>query len=54
MGEGWEWADTAHPVLSASLIGVLLGISFEEKAPLLKKFENPFTGEMSRMRPRLV
>lgn len=46
----WEWANTVHAVLSASFIGVSLGISFEEKFPLLKKL----SGQRSRRRPRVV
>lgn len=30
------------------------GLSLKEKAPRLEKFENPFTGQVSRMRPNAV
>lgn len=47
-------AGTAHPVFSALFIGVSCETSFEEKAPLLERFENPFADQMSRMKPRVV
>lgn len=54
-GRVWKGQAQQHAVLSASFFGVSPGISFEEKAARLKrKFEIPFTSQMSRRRPRVI